>query len=775
MDKLSKHLTRKIPGAEIFIAAAVIGIAGIMVSNLQRTIHYAESDVIGSNIVEHVKLTTTIDHLSELRDHLTDYQKADRLSAEQLSAATTLLERAQTQLEYHYQQSQSSETQTILSLTRPLLSDLKALFARNVLTPQSPQLVRFSIDLTNTIQAIKEIHITLTERTVSELNREQSRLQMLVKSSRSELTVLIIFSLLLVAALIRQWRSRHIQEREQTRLHDSIENLSDGLALYDKDDRLLLWNQHFATLMPEHAPLREGMRFEEIVRAMFQKDQQGRRNRLLNSDHQTGSDAAYVANMHRACNDSYELQDRSDRLLLVRESNTSDHGTVSTFTDVSRIKQAESKVRHLYSHDQLTSLANRYHFLSQLDSAITEAKNSGTQLALCDINIDNFTHINNAYGLQRGNSLLRSIGKTLSEQLSENEFVARYEGDEFIVLIKDPRHSPAIKVARQIQTILRHGFTVDGSHQEIHASFGIASYPKDGHDVESLVDAARAACRHAKYTGKNGIRHYAKSLNQENKERSLMEQHLRDAITRGELNIQYQPQFNIQDRTMVGFEALLRWENQVLGRVEPQKFISLAEDTGLIIPLDDWVLEQACLDYLKLNQSLRQHCKLSVNLSRNQFRTGHVLERICQTVEETGINPQQLILEITETAMLDDLKTTINTLEQLHDRGFQLAIDDFGMGQSSFSALMDFPLHKIKIDKCFVSNLETNSRHRKIVASMINMTKSMGICVVAEGVETEEQLYILKEMGCDIIQGYLLARPGNLESLHHYTPSRHHF
>ncbi len=434
-------------------------------------------------------------------------------------------------------------------------------------------------------------------------------------------------------------------------------------------------------------------------------------------------------------------------------------GRVWSFRDITAHKVAEAKIKHQALHDLLTDLPNRVLFNERLDDALKQASISDEQLAVCFLDLDRFKTINDTLGHAIGDQLLQSVSARLTQSLREGDIIARWGGDEFTILLPKIRDvKDAANIQERILTALRPVFDIENHHLHISASIGIALYPVDGEDAETLIKHADVALYGAKSQGRNKFQFYNSAINPQATELLVLENSLYHALERHEFSVFYQPQVNITTNKISKMEALLRWQHPELGLISPAKFIPLAEETGLIVPIGEWVLRNACSQtkYWQNNLALPS-LSVAVNLSARQFQQPNLVELIKQILTETELAPECLELEITETIAMQNIELTIDILNQLSQMGVSISIDDFGTGYCSLSYLKNFPIHTLKIDRSFVRDLTTNSRDAAITTAIIALAHGLNLAVVAEGVETEEQCNVLKNLNCELMQGYLFS------------------
>ncbi|WP_397380250.1 EAL domain-containing protein [Pseudomonas sp.] len=443
----------------------------------------------------------------------------------------------------------------------------------------------------------------------------------------------------------------------------------------------------------------------------------------------------------------------------VRDSDQEITHFVGVFADISSLKNAQASLDHQAHHDPLTGLPNRTLFEARLHTAIDATQSEHRAGAVLFIDLDRFKHINDSLGHPVGDQLLKSIAERLLTHLRAIDTLARLGGDEFIILLPGRHHaSEAEQLANQLLECFSHPFKVDQQELFISASIGICRYPDDGEDVATLVKNADAAMYRSKARGRNRVEHYTRDLTFQATERMALERELRRAIEQEQLQLYYQPKRSLIDNSLIGAEALLRWYHPLLGEISPDRFIPLAEETGLIIALGDWVLRESCRQMQQWQAQQRPFGVLSVNLTGVQLRQPHLLVRIASLLEEHSLTPACLQLEITESFIMNQAEEALALLHQIKNLGIQLAIDDFGTGYSSLSYLKRLPVDTLKIDQSFVRGLPTDSNDIAIVRAILALGRSMQLTVIAEGVETRAQELFLAQEGCEQIQGFIVSR-----------------
>ncbi|MCD1257602.1 EAL domain-containing protein [Paenibacillus athensensis] len=442
-----------------------------------------------------------------------------------------------------------------------------------------------------------------------------------------------------------------------------------------------------------------------------------------------------------------------------------------TFADISRHSytilathlERESLFRHIRfiaEHDSLTGLPNRAHFHQRLEEAMNEADRARIKLAVLLIDLDRFKDINDALGHQFGDRMLQHIAQKLRACVRDSDTVARLGGDEFIVLLPQLRDAGEIwPIAGRIMDSLNEPFVLGGQELRAVGSIGASLYPDHAVDAEALIKYADIAMYTAKENGGGLLQMYTDELSSKAVKRFTLEAGLRKALERGELTLHYQPQIALHSGRLFGAEALLRWHSPERGLVPPMEFIPLAEEMGLIVPIGTWVLQEACRQVKAWQEEGRAPLVMSVNISAQQFRHPDFVEQVRRTLKETGVGPEWMCLEITETMAIGDMEGSEHKLQQLVKLGLQIALDDFGTGYSSLALVKRLPIHAIKIDKSFIRDMTEDSDDAAIVKAIIAMTHSLGLTVVAEGVEDLDQLRSLQQLRCDFAQGFLIGKP----------------
>jgi diguanylate cyclase (GGDEF)-like protein len=405
--------------------------------------------------------------------------------------------------------------------------------------------------------------------------------------------------------------------------------------------------------------------------------------------------------------------------------------------------------------------------------ALAQADRANQKLAVLFLDLDRFKDINDSLGHSIGDTLLKAVADRIRRCVREGDTVARFGGDEFTLLVPNIENvEDAAKVAQKVTETLKIPFLIADRELFVTTSIGISLFPADGLDPETLVRNADTAMYRAKEAGRDNYQLYAPAMNARALERLALENMLRKALIQEELVLHYQPLIDLKKNSVIGVEALIRWQHPELGLLSPAHFISVAELSGLIIPIGQWVLKTACRQIKTWQKRLDQNISISVNLSARQFQQSDLVDEIRAALHETGINPSALELEITESNAMQNAENTIYILRELKALGVRIAMDDFGTGYSSLNYLKRFPIDTLKLDKMFVKDIETDTSDAAIVSAVISMAHSLKLKVVAEGVETEQQLAFLQEQKCDRIQGYLFSAPLSADELEAYLIER---
>jgi diguanylate cyclase (GGDEF)-like protein/PAS domain S-box-containing protein len=435
-------------------------------------------------------------------------------------------------------------------------------------------------------------------------------------------------------------------------------------------------------------------------------------------------------------------------------------GYRGTGSDITARKMTEQRVHHVAQHDVLTGLPNRSLLQDRLGQAVAYATRSGHPVWVMLIDLDRFKFVNDSMGHKAGDVLLMTVAARLRSSLRDSDTVARLSGDEFVVILSEHADQPlSTDIVQRVMDSVAQPVLLGAKEFFVTCSIGVAAYPSDATAADSLIEHADIAMYRAKKLGRNNFQFYTPAMNEESQERVRIESALRNALERNEFVLHYQPQVDLKSGRIVGMEALIRWKHPELGMVPPNRFVGIAEETGLIVPIGAWVMRTAAAQNKAWQDAGLGPLRVAVNLSARQFGAADLVPGIERVLRETGLDPACLELELTESLFMSDVTPAVELLHRMKSLGIQLSIDDFGTGYSSFSYLSRFPIDVLKIDRSFVNDLQHDANDAAIVASIIALAHNLRLSVIAEGVETAEQLDYLRHQGCDEMQGYYFSRP----------------
>jgi diguanylate cyclase (GGDEF)-like protein len=534
----------------------------------------------------------------------------------------------------------------------------------------------------------------------------------------------------------------------------ALEATNDGILIIDNFGKILFFNQKLAQMWRIPDVFIASENYKQALKIVIQQLENPRyyleRLRKLNLNPEIPAEEAVVLKDGRIFKQNYQPQKIGEQIV----------GRIWNFQDVTDQKLAFATLHRQVLHDWLTNLPNRLFFEQLLTETIERTPEHG-KLAVCFLDIDHFQKINNSLGHTIGDKLLQIVSKTITQCLRSGDTLARWGGDEFTILLPEIHDlEEVILIQERIFRSFKPGFKIENYHLHITPSIGIAMYPQHGKNVDTLMRNADVALCQVKLKGRNNYLFYHHNLNSQASELLILENSLHSALEQNEFKLYYQPQVNSSTGEITKMEALLRWQHPKLGLISPTKFIPIAEETGLIIPIFEWVLKTACLQNKFWQDTLNlPYLSIAVNISAKQFQQPNLISTVKRVLSETKLNHQCLELEITESVAMQDVELTRKVLSELKEIGVATSIDDFGTGYSSLSYLKDFPIQALKIDKSFVRDLPHGNNLTAITTAIISLAHGLNLAVVAEGVETQEQLNVLRIMECEIVQGYLFSQP----------------
>jgi diguanylate cyclase (GGDEF)-like protein len=536
-------------------------------------------------------------------------------------------------------------------------------------------------------------------------------------------------------------------EEQANRFDIALNNMSHGLCMLDEQDRLQVWNERFIELLNlQKAPIRVGLRITDLVR-----------HSIRAGNHSARSVKTVFLDLasRLACGSNVEIT-FGERVMALSRRIMDGGGSVVTIEEVTERKRAQDRIEHLARYDELTGLANRTQFVEQIDAVLAAVRAADLRVAIQMIDLDRFKTINDTLGHPIGDKLLKEVADRLSRVIGPADMITRFGGDEFVVLQTGAaQRETAGALAERLVNALSDPFDIDGHRIDIGASIGIAMAPADGVDASELLKKADMALYAAKNAGGGHHHFFASEMEQAAQERRGLELDLRAALAAGDFQLHFQPLVDLRSGRITCCEALVRWTHPERGPISPAVFIPAAEETGLIIPLGEWVLQRACEEAATWPSDVR----VAVNLSPVQFRDRSLALQVVLALARSGLSSSQLELELTERVLLNEGDDTLATMQQLQDLGVAMSLDDFGTGYSSINYLRKFPFHKIKIDQSFTRDLAGERDATAIVSTIAGLGAALNKTVVAEGIETKEQMQLVAALGCHEGQGYYFARP----------------
>lgn len=553
--------------------------------------------------------------------------------------------------------------------------------------------------------------------------------------------------------------TRDVEADEMLRLNAEVfDNSQEGIMVCDKNNCLIQVNRAFETIT--------GYSREEIIGKSPSTLNSGRQDtffyeQMWSSLQSEGKWQGELWNRHK---DGHVYPERLS-VSTIKDKDGHIDKVIGVFWDASAEKDAEARIDFLAHYDPLTNLPNRSLLMKAIRETISTGKSTRTELAILMLDLDRFKHVNDGLGFETGNKLLHKISRRLTNAVGDGDTVYRLGGDEFALLLPGRDIQQAAHIADQILTAVRKPFEAQDHQISFTTSIGIAHYPQNGSDPDLLVQRAESALYRVKNAGRNTYEFFDESSQSQSLESLKIENGLRNAIENNELTLHYQPQYDAATRKISGFEALIRWQHPEWGMISPGEFIPVAEESGQIIPLGEWIIETAVTQARTWQRDHGLLVPVAINISVIQFRREDFYDQIVSVLERSQLPPELLCLEITESVAMAGTDLSVRLIDRLHDIGVNIAIDDFGSGYSSLSYLKHMKVEKLKIDQVFVRDLGRDSRDDAIVTSIIHLAHSLGFKTIAEGVETAAQYESLRGMGCNQIQGYYFARPMPTENV----------
>ncbi|QED50157.1 GGDEF and EAL domain-containing protein [Cytobacillus dafuensis] len=553
--------------------------------------------------------------------------------------------------------------------------------------------------------------------------------------------------------IFNDYTQQKISQNEKKLAEKVLENTSEGVMITDKNSRIISVNPAF-----------------EIVTGYSNEEVVGKNPNILQSGIH---DVLFYKNMWEQIEDigywkgeiwnkrkSGEVFPEWITISSIKDDHGNINNFVAVFTDITDRKHAEDQLRYLAHHDSLTGVANRYSLNKRLEGLLHTAQKYKQLLAILFLDLDRFKQINDTLGHNYGDMLLKNVSSRLKGIIKNKDMIARLGGDEFVIVLPNIKHpKEAVHIAEGIIEALSKSFLLNNQEVFVTTSIGISLYPLDGNNIESLLRNADKAMYEAKYSGRNQYELYHTEMHRNESKKMIMENNLRRALERNEIYLVYHPVMDANTNEIVSVEALVRWKQKQLGVISPSEFIPLAEESGLIIPISEWIIQKACEDLKMIHLQGKPKLRMSINISAIHFNQENFVKSIDDIIQKTNVNPNYINFELTESMIMPKANESVDKLVKLKQLGIKLSIDDFGTGYSSLSYLNRFPLDILKIDKSFVSGLLNYKEDCSIVEAIITMAHRLHLKVIAEGVENKKQYEFLKKENCDYIQGFYFSKP----------------
>lgn len=570
--------------------------------------------------------------------------------------------------------------------------------------------------------------------------------------------MLIIFGIVFISVfVVKRFESQEIVS--ERKFSSVVETASDAIILADSKGTIISWNKGAQLIFGYQKIEVFGKSLDVIIPERYREAHQKGMERYISTGipHVIGK----TVELQGLRKDGSEFPIELSIAAWIEEGNTYFSSIIRNITER---KLAEEKIKHMVYRDPLTGLPNRHLLNDRLVQALDQANENKQTIGIMFIDLDRFKYINDTLGHATGDQLLIEVARLIQVCVGKTDTVCRQGGDEFIVLLPNTTSDEVTKRAQKIVDLFTQSFVLNEHELFVTPSIGISLFPTDGRDIESLIKNADTAMYRVKEQGKNNFQFFTPEMNEAVSKKMQLETGLRKGLERGEFKVHYQPQVDVISGKMIGVEALIRWQHPEWGNIPPDDFIPLAEETGLIIPIGEWVLYEACFQNKTWQNEGFPPLRMAVNVSSRQFQQSNLVGMVSKTLKETGLDSKYLELELTE-SIIQNSKHAITTMHQLKEMGIHLSIDDFGTGYSSLSYLKLFPVDSLKIDRSFTKNIFTDPKDTALVHTIIDMAHNMNLRVIAEGVETKEQLHYLQQRQCNEAQGYFFSRPISAEEM----------